>query len=293
MGSLVFVVAEVHACVEGETANGLFNMLRALSADDRKRAALCLVDDVIDPNSLDQAFPDIRLYPIDTRIDQDGVSAGRQHPPAKAYSATHSHWRSAVVFRALAALDDKSAIDYVEFPDCGGLAFCTLQERNLRGFLDHATIAVRIGMSQTQLMGVEAHDTLIEHLHLSDLERKCLRDCDRIVTPLFPVAEATRRSFGIPEEEWGPRLVEHAPWVHAGTRPTAPRAVDASFDQTLVFPSILRRVNRPDLFARAVGGFLRTQQSYTGAIVFGTPGIEPAYQSGVERLIPIDCRARV
>ncbi|RYF40714.1 MAG: glycosyltransferase family 2 protein, partial [Comamonadaceae bacterium] len=39
--------------------------------------------------------------------------------------------------------------------------------------------------------------------------------------------------------------------------------------------------------------FLRTQQSYTGAIVFGTPGIEPAYQSGVERLIPIDCRARV
>ncbi|RYF43020.1 MAG: hypothetical protein EOO27_44680, partial [Comamonadaceae bacterium] len=263
MGSLVFVVAEVHACVEGETAQGLFNMLRALSADDRKRAAVCLVDGVIDPNSFGQAFPDIRQFPIDTRIDQDGVPNGGQHPPAKAYSATPSHWRSAVVFRALAALSEKSAIDYVEFPDSGGLAFCTLQERNLRGFLDHATIAVRIGTSQTQLMGVEAHDTLIEHLHLSDLERKCLRDCDRIVTPLFPVAEATRRSFGISEEEWGLRLIEHAPWIHAGTRTTVPRAVDASPDQTLVFPSILRRVNRPDLFARAIGHFLRTHPNYT------------------------------
>lgn len=293
MGSLVFVLTELRPDEDGETGHAIFNMLRTLSADDSKRTTLCLVDCVADLASFSATFPDVRLLPVDTRIDQGRLSNGRQHPPARAYPTTPCQWRSAVVLRALASLAETCAIDYLEFPDRGALAFSTLQERNLRGFLGDATIAVRIGTSQTQLMQVEAQALAIEHLHLSDLERKCLRDCDRIVTPLLPVAEATRQSFGFSVEEWGPRLVEHAPLALPEPGAIALEAVDASLGQTLVFPSTLRRVNRPDLFARAIGSFLRTRSDYTGAVVFGAPGVDPEYQSDIERLIPADWAGRV
>ncbi|MGO4390479.1 glycosyltransferase [Variovorax sp. M-6] len=293
MGSLVFVLTELRPDVEGEAGPAIVDMLRAMSAEDRERTTLCLVDCLADTAPLAATFPDVHLFPVDTRVDQGRLSNGRQHPPARAYPTTPSQWRSAVVFRALATLAERGAIDYLEFPDRGALAFCTLQERNLRGFLGDATIAVRIGTSQTQLMRVEAQALEIEHLHLSDLERKCLRDCDRIVAPLLPVAEATRQSFGFSVEEWSPRIVEHAPPVLPEPGAAALETVDASLGQTLVFPSTLRRVNRPDLFARAVGGFLRTTPDYTGAIVFGAPGVDPEYQSDIERLVPADCADRV
>lgn len=285
-GSFVFVSTELHPYTgtDGEMGRELFDMLRSLPAGDRERTTLCLVDSVVDPASFAATFPGVRMVLVETRVDQGRQSNGRQHPPARAYSTTPFHWRSAVVFRALAALAEETAIDYVEFPDRGALAFCTLQERNLSGFLADATIAVRLCTSHTQLMNVEAQVTAIEHLNLGDLERKCLRDCDRIVTSLLPIAEATRTSFGLPVEEWSARVIEHAPLAPAG--PAAVVSVPASLSQRIVFPLALQRVNRPDLFVRAVCGFLSCTPGYTGTAVLGGPGADPAYTSDIERLIP-------
>jgi hypothetical protein len=287
MGALVFVSTEFDPLAEGGAASAVLDMLRALPAADLKRTILCLVDCAADAASFASSFPDVRLVLIDTLADQDRMSNGRQHPPARAYSTTPYHWRSAVIFRALASLGEKSAIDYVEFPDRGGLAFCTLQERKLRNFLPDATIAVRlVASSYTQMMLAEAQVVDIERLNLSDLERKCLRDCDCVVTAVLPIAEETRRSFGFSVEEWNPRVIEHAYPVRLSLPVGLDSAVPASVSQTLVFPSTVRRVNRPDLFVRAVARFLSVTPAYTGAVILGTPGPDRDYASDIERLIP-------
>lgn len=280
--ALVFVCPEPHPDLDA--GRSVHDMLRALPLSDLARSILCLIDwGPSHTSELAAAFPELRLVSIDSVVERD-LFADRSHPPATAYSTSPEHWRSAVIFRALAALAKGSSIDYVEFPDRGGLAFCTLQERNLRNFLPGAVIAVRLCTSWTQLMDAEAQVVDVARLHLSDLERKCLRDCDLVVASLLTVAEATRCTFGFSVEEWSPRVVEHAlsPSLDAVEGSTS-----LPFgEEMLVFPSTLQRSQRPDLFVRAVAAFLTATPGFTGSVVLGPPGLDEDYAVDIERLIP-------
>lgn len=292
MDRLVFVSTGLFSCTPGAAGRVTSDMLRALDEADRQRATLVMVDAAVDRVSFEAAFPNVALVEVDTRVDQDRFADSRQHPPASAYSNTSAHWRSACVFRALSALSKSQSIAYLEFQDAGGLAFCTLQESRLQGFLSDATVVVRLCGSHTALMHAEALPLSIEDLNLSDLERKCLRDCDFVIAPSPAVSEATREMFGFSPQEWEPRVICHAPPVLSGGVSGVEHAVPPSSDQAIVFSADLRRSERPDLFVRAVAGFMRQCPSYTGSMKLAGHGPDESYIAQIEHLLPSVFRER-
>jgi len=244
-----------------------------------------IVDKTIDAGLFREQFPYIELVEVDTRLDQNRFVDARQHPPASAYSNTVAHWRSACVFRALAELSKMESISYIEFPDADGLAFCTLQECRLQGFLAEATVAVRLYGSHTALLHAEPRPLSISDLHLSDLERKCLRDCDCIIASSAALSEATRAAFDFPEHEWSPRVVCHQP-LAALLHGSSIRTTSAHSEQRLVFGSEFQRCGRPDLFVRGAIGFLQKSPTHLGPLTLDVRGVDIAYREQIERLIP-------
>lgn len=291
MSRLVFVSTELFPSAPGVIGQAIFNMLRALGESDRARTTLVMVDAVIDAVSFGTTFPGVELVEVDTLGDEHRFIDSRQHPPASAYSNTPWHWRSACVFRALAALSARAPIDYLEFPDRGGLAFCTLQECRLQGFLPDALVAVRIHGSHTALLHAEARPLAVADLNLSDLERKCLRDCDCVVAPSLAVSEAVRGMFDFPMQEWEPRVVCHLPPVSLDG-PPATGATAASSGQALVFASEFQPSGRPDLFVRAAAGLMRNRPHYTGSMVLDARGADEGYRAQILRFVPPALRER-
>lgn len=285
MSRLVFVSTELCPDAPGVIGRAMFNMLRALSESDRTRTTLVMVDAAIDAVSFSATFPGVELVEVDTELDEHRFLDARQHPPPSAYSNTSWHWRSACVFRALAALSRRWKIEYLEFPDLGGLAFCALQECRLQGFLPDAIVAVRLHGSHTALLHAEARPLAVADLNLSDLERKCLRDCDCIVAPSLAVSEAVRGMFDFPLQEWAPRVIYHLPPVWLDGPPAATTASAAS-DQALVFASEFQPSGRPDLFVRAAAGLMRNRSNYTGTMMLDARGAEEDYRARIVRLVP-------
>ncbi|MET3479785.1 glycosyltransferase family 2 protein [Variovorax atrisoli] len=249
------------------------------------RATVMIVDTTIDASLFREEFPYAELVEVDTRLDQNRFVDARQHPPAAAYSNTVAHWRSACVFRALAELSKMESIAYVEFPDAEGLAFCTLQECRLQGFLAGATVAVRLHGSHTALLHAEPRPLSISDLNLSDLERKCLRDCDYIVASSTALSEATRAAFDFSEHEWTPRVVFHQP-LAALLHGSPPCATSAYSEQRLVFGSEFQRFGRPDLFVRGAIGFLQKSLTHLGPLTLYVRDVDIAYREQIKRLIP-------
>lgn len=285
MSRLVFVSTALFPYAPGVIGRVMFNMLRALSEADRMRTTLVMVDAAIDVASFKTNFPDVELVEVDTLSDENRFIDSRQHPPVSAYSNTPWHWRSACVFRALAVLSERSPISYLEFPDLGGLAFCTLQECRLQGFLPDAIVAVRLHGSHTALLHAEARPLAVADLNLSDLERKCLRDSDYVVAPSLAVSEAVRGMFDFLAEEWEPRVLCHLPPVSLDGPPAA-TTVSAASGQALVFASEFQPSGRPDLFVRAAAGLMRNRPHYTGSMALDGRGAEESYRERIVRLVP-------
>lgn len=285
MSRLVFVSTELFPYASGALGRVMFNMLRALGESDRMRTTVMMVDAVIDAVSFKETFPDVELVEVDSQADEHRFLDARQHPPPSAYSNTPWHWRSACVFRALATLSQRWSINYLEFPDRGGLAFCTLQECRLQGFLPDAIVAVRLHGSHTALLHAEARPLAVTDLNLSDLERKCLRDCDYIVTPSLAVSEAVRGMFDFPEQEWAPRVLCHLPPVSL-EGPPATATVAATSDQPLVFASDFQPSGRPDLFVRAAAGLMRDRPRYTGSMMLDSRGSDEEFRARIVRHVP-------
>ena len=293
MGRLVFVSTELYPYTAGGVGRVLFNMLRAMSDVDRARVTVVLVDRPVDVVLFASTFPGARLTGVDSAQDADRLKEGRRHPPRWAYTNTIWHWLSAAVYRALAALaEEGESIDYVEFPDWGALGFCTLQERRFSGFLDGATISVRLHSSHAALMHAEPRAISLDDLNVSDLERKCLRDCDLIVTQLDPISAIMRELFGFSKDEWDPRVIRHAPPVLLDHHALAYKSVAASNDQSIIFTSKMQRIKRPDLVARGVAGFMRRRKEYTGEVILGAHSNDEAYDAQVQKLIPRDLAPR-
>ena len=292
MHHLVFVSTELFPYTQGSYGRVMGNILQSLGDEDRSRTILVMVDIQVDPDAVRSAFPGMEVVHVDSRVDAATFGDSRQHPPAAAYPNSVSHWQSACVFRALSVLSKRCSFEYVEFSDRGGLAFCTLQERRFQGFLSNATVVVRLGASHTALLHAEASSTTIADLNTSDLERKCLRDCDHVIAHRTQASEVVRAMFGFPKEEWEPRVILHSPAVFLEGSSWAKEARPASTDQPIVFASELRRSTRPDLFVRGVIGYLRSQPSFLGQLVLQGPCVDEAYVEQIRRLVPQEFAGR-
>lgn len=285
MGALVFVAPELSPFTPGGIGRVLHNMLKTMTDADRQRSVLLLVDSRIDETAFQAMFPGARLVCVDTDDDTDRHAGFIHQPPRCAYTNTDWHWKSAVVFRALSRIAASERIDYVEFPDWGGLGFASVQEKKLTGFLANARLAVRLHSTHAMLLHNEPHALAPHDLNLADLERKTLRDCDAIVGQLATVAEATRLTLGFAPEEWTPRLVLHAPPVLLDTLPRAPASLSPTLSTPIMFGSKVQPFKRPDLFVRGVNIFCHQREDFRGRVIFSAHSFDQHYRDIILRLI--------
>ena len=292
MGHLVFVTTEIFPFTAGGIGRVLYNMLKSMDESDRARAVVVLVNHAVSKSKFEAVFPETQLICLNNAEDDIDVRIAQRHPPQRAYSDSPWHWQSAVVLRCLQKLAQTESIDYVEFPDWGGLGFCSLQEHRFSGFLSTATMAVRLHSSHTVLMHAEAYTVGLNDLNLSDLERKCLRDCDRIVAQLPHVAESMRLAFGFDTDEWAPRVVVHAPPVLIDHHSPVVQTASGRANQDILFTSKVQRLKRPDLFVRGVAGLMQREPGFVGQAVFCAHSRDPSYEAQVLRMIPMEVKDR-
>jgi glycosyltransferase involved in cell wall biosynthesis len=286
MRSLIFVSYEIYPFTEGGIGRVLYNIFNKMDQLDRMRSTLVLVDTSVDSLHFEAAIPDVKLIFVDTNAVSDGGLLPSS-PPAVAYSTTRRHWQSAVVFREIERLSRSEQVDYVEFPDWGGLAFSTLQERRFRGFLNDTTIAIRLHSAHTVIANTEPHLMTQTDLNLCDIERKCLRDCDVIIAQLHSVSEATRVIFGFSKPEWDHRVIIHAPPVLLEHTSTPSTSIPFAATQPILFTSKLQRFKRPEVFVKGVSQFLRKYPCYAGDVVFvAIGGLDTHFEQHVKSLIP-------
>lgn len=286
MGALVFVTMELSPFTSGGIGRVIHNILKSMLASDRQRAHVVALDCSINQLEFVNAFPEVRLTSLSGEDDNGRYDAAGHHPPRSAFSDTDLHWKSTVVLRALRTLASEVEIDYVEFPDWGGLGFATIQEKRISAFLEHATLAVRLHSAHAVLLHHEARVVSASDRIIADIERKCLRDCDLIVGQLEPVAERTREIFGFSQAEWNPRLVIHAPPVlldhHSPVSVTSP----AMAEMPIMFGSKIQRFKRPDLFVRGAAGFCQRNPRFQGPVLISAHGFDQAYRNRIVSLIP-------
>lgn len=293
MRSLVFVTTELYPYTAGGIGRVLFNMLRTMGDADRARTVVVILDRLVDAVTFHACFPGVELVQVSSRDSpRDRHSAGRRHPPQWAYTNTPWHWSSAVVLRALQRLAKERSIEYVEFPDWGGLGFCTIQEKLLTGFLRDTTVAVRLHSTHTALLKAEARAVGLGDLNLADMERKCLRDCDRVVTQLASLSHFMRDIYGFPSQEWDDRVVCHAPPVLLDGHDHASQTAAPYFSGTVLFTSKIQRIKRPDLFIRGVAGFMRQCAAFKGKAGLSAHSTDADYDRQIVKLIPSDLASR-
>jgi glycosyltransferase involved in cell wall biosynthesis len=285
MGALVFVTAELSPFTLGGIGRVIHNMLHVMSPSDRARAVALVLDADVPEASFEAMFPGARLIVLDSAQDHGRYRCGRRHPPQRAF-ADIFQWKSSVILRALYCLSKEVEIDYVEFPDWAGLGFATIQEKRLRGFLQDATLAVRLHSSESVLMQAEARVVSEQSLIISDLERKCLRDCDVIVAQLAPVAKETMTAFGLAPKDWEFRLHVHAPPIVLDTRAAAQASIAARDDMPILFTSKLQRFKRPDLFVRGMCGFLYASPDYRGDAIVCAHELDSECGDRTRALVP-------
>lgn len=288
----VFVTTELFPFTHGGIGRAIANMLSTLGADEASNTAVVWVGESIDSTAFSSVYPRIKLVTA-TRVnyelvDEEGIS----YPPEWAFTDTEWHWRSVAALQGLKRLvREVGAVDYVEFPDWGGLAFATTQEKLLRRGFGDSVLAVRLHTADSLLANVDARALDKQMLAIFDLERKALADCDRIVAQLPDVGRAVQRFFGFSDADWLPRQCVHAPPVTLDFGDVATQPIKPADDTPIVFPSKIQHLKRPDLFVRGACGFLRANPEYRGSIVFAAHS-SPEAEAKIQRMIAPDLKDR-
>ena len=163
--------------------------------------------------------------------------------------------------------------------------------KTIRGFVLAATLAIRLHGTKGLNLSAEAHPTDKATLALYDIERKALRDCDKIIAPSMPVADHYRSFYGFDFSEWASRIVLHSFPVPIDNVGLA-KSCAVSPDMPLLFLSNLQRAKAPDIFVRACVGFMRLCTEYAGEVQFLSEDRNPDVAAYVEKLIPSDLAHR-
>jgi glycosyltransferase involved in cell wall biosynthesis len=289
VGLNIFVTNELYPFTPGGIGRMLFNILRSMSDAERLNTMVVLWSGHVDAEPFQTIFPGVRLRELDgfRPPDPDPDLAWADNPPDR--------WLGLSV-RLMVLLQDIVASDpvaYVEFPDWSGLAFATLQERRLTGFLRGTTIAVRLHSTEALLVLHESRLIAPQDLLRYDMERACLADCDLVIGHLEPVAAITRKIFGLDPVSWRARLTIAAPPVVLNGQGWAETSVIPAEAGRIVFSSKLQEVKRPEVFVRGVARFLADTPGYAGRIVFACQFQRNLYTQAVLEAVPEAHRARL
>ena len=290
MKYLAFVTMEFYPLTMGEIGRVIHNMLVAMSSSDRARTVVILVGEALDLGLAKAVFPEVRFEALE---DVAEVEDSDRYPPKNAYRhTTEWHWRSVCVLRKLLKMEQEGlAFDYVEFPDYGGLGFAATQEKLFAAAFSQATLAVRLYGTEGLALSAEGHSTDKNSLMLYDIERKALRDCDIVISPLTPVADHYRSFYRFQLSEWTHRTVLHSfpvPIYNIGVA----KSCVVSPDMPLLFLANLQRAKSPDVFVRACVGFMRLCLEYAGEVHFLSQDEDPEIDVFVRKLIPSDLAHR-
>ncbi|MBR8214584.1 glycosyltransferase [Burkholderia vietnamiensis] len=288
----VFVTTELFPFTHGGIGRAIANMVSVLDPAQLARTAIVWVGDELDSNRFASLYPHIRLI-VASKLNYELVDAsGVCYPPEWAFTDTEWHWRSVCALQGLRKLvREFGRLDYIEFPDWGGLGFATTQEKLLGREFDGSVIAVRLHTVDSLLADVDSRLVDKHALATYDLERKALADCDYVIAQIPEVGHAIQAFFGFSEQEWLPRMHVHAPPVTLDFGDVAGESIKPSPDTPIVFPSKIQHLKRPDLFLRGACGFLYAHPEYCGNIVFAAHSSSDAILR-LQRMVPPDLKGR-
>lgn len=288
----VFVTTELFPFTHGGIGRSIANMLSVSTEDELAHTAVVWAGDQLDATRFAMVYPKVRLVVASRQTYQLADEDGTSYPPEWAFTDSEWHWRSVSAMQGVRRLATQAKLDYVEFPDWGGLGFASIQEKLLgRSFTD-TVLAVRLHTADSLLADVDSRAANKHALSVYDLERKALADCDLIVAQLPEVARAIQSFFSFSDDEWKPRVCMHASPVLLDVGTVASRSIEPSPDVSIVFPSKIQHLKRPELFIRGCCGFLRSSPAYLGSIVFAAHASDEKYLQRIKRMIPADLQAR-
>ncbi|HDR8973932.1 glycosyltransferase [Burkholderia vietnamiensis] len=296
----VFVTSELFPFTAGGIGRVIANLLdlpafsRAGGRPGASEVAVVFLGESIDRRRFEARFPGVLLVDAtpETYVEYDHHTGFRYARP-DLYTTHPLHAVSVRAMQALKCLErEHGALDYVEFPDWGAIAFASLQEKRLGLAFQETTIAIRLHTSDSVLNAMEARFVDQSSLSLYDLERKALADCDLIIGQVPGSAKAMQRVFDFDDPEWLPRLVIDAPPVVLDYGAPAHSSIVATAHTPIVFSSKIQRIKRPDVFVRGCCDFLRLNPHYCGPIRLMAMATEADYLAEVRALIPPALLAR-
>jgi DNA-binding transcriptional regulator YdaS (Cro superfamily) len=159
----------------------------------------------------------------------------------------------------LAARDD-GPFEWIEFPDFRGLGAVVLNEALVRPLPGAPELRVRIHGPSAIIAWHEGSPLEAAHATEFDLERVSLATADRVIAPLASVRDAVGAFFRL-----GPAWSQR---VEVAFPPRPPQVdVTARTVTSIVFPTKLQQIKRPDLFVDAGVELMRARPGWKGQLV--------------------------
>ncbi|MBG1230792.1 glycosyltransferase [Aestuariivirga litoralis] len=286
-GLIVLVTTELFPFTHGGIGRVMYNILKTMKPADASRTVVLLTHGQIDQHGFAAQFPGVRLMVLESH---DFTTA----PKGLAWATHRGDWfaHSVRVLIMLQSLARVEQIAFVEFPDWSGLGHATIQHKRLSGFLQNATLAVRLHSSEAMLDLHESRLLQASDLARYDLERLALQDCDMVIGHLAPVAEYTRRLLGLDPAEWKKRLLISRPPITLNGAKPATKSALPGLTANLVFSSYLREFKRPEVFVRGTGQFLARNKEFKGKVHLACRYDDSAYARAVLGVMPDGMESR-
>ena len=260
--------------------------------DPRDRASTIVlgVDLKVDLTKFEGLFPGATYVHLQTNSEHN---VPVDLPPNKAYGFNSWLWRSRAIMDHLRSRPDRDLINYVEFPDWGGLAFASLQEKLTKCAFKETTIAIRLHTSHAVLCAEEGYNFSQHDRLLADMERKCCRDCDLLISQNLAATDRMREVYGIAKEEWDRKLVEHVPPVVLDNQPIQTASIVPHSRTPILFTSKLQKIKNAKTFIRAAGAFINSEPGFSGDVVFAAHSGASKYATDTLNLVTDHIRDRV
>jgi hypothetical protein len=174
--------------------------------------------------------------------------------------------------------------EWIEFPDFRGLGCVVLHEALERPIAGRPELRVRIHGPNSLIAWHEGSALGASNATEFDLERASLAFADRVIAPLGSVRDAVGTFFRL-GRAWTERVSVALP----------PRPVQAPVTvrmvQSIVFPTKLQPIKRPDLFVDAGVELLRARPAWRGQLVIAAHG-HPAIEAELRARIPKEVASR-
>jgi hypothetical protein len=265
----------------------IHNILKTYCLDQSEVSILWYGDTPIDEGLFRLEFPMVNLFLADEWVNREEDDFYLD----KTKYTIPQQWRSVQVMRALRNIEAvKGSFDVIEFPDFDGIAFSTLQEKNLRRAFAHSLIAVRVHSTEAALRRFDHRQPTFANAARRDFERKALNDADVVIGHLDPVVASVVQTFGF-SEQWLQKVVIDLPPILIN-KPAAKSTTAFTETSPLVFTSKIQWVKQPQVFINAVVGFMLSTPAYVGDAFLLAHLVEGQLVRHCQQLIPIDLLPR-